>query len=472
MLRDRFRLPGFRPGQRKLIEAVIAGRDALGVLPTGGGKSLCYQVPAVVRGGLTLVVSPLLSLIEDQVERGRRLGLRAGGLSSAQSERENRRVLDAGRRGELDLLFLAPERMTTGAVEHLLAARAPSLVVVDEAHCISLWGNDFRPSYRSFFEGRSSRRHPVLALTATATPAVRRDIARVLGLVRPLEVVTSFDRPNLVWRVERAATPADKVACLVPRLRAALARGRWSAAIVYAGTRRTVRSLQAELALRGVEARPYHAGLPAAARLEAQDWFLSSRHPVLVATNAFGMGIDRADVRFVAHYSLPASLEAYYQEAGRAGRDGQEAHVLALDGPGDGALRRSLLSGSRPAPETVLALHGVLRRVTRPGEALSERALARALPPGWDASSADGMLRALQAAGGVRARESGRLEVCPGPLDLGPVRDLRRQGLAGLRAAERFLGARGCRRRELLAWFGERSPRRCHACDRCGAQSW
>lgn len=468
LLRDRFRLPAFRPGQRALIEAVLAGRDALGVLPTGGGKSLCYQVPAAARGGLSVVVTPLLSLIDDQVGRARALGFRAEGLGSTRAPGRNRAALEAAARGELDLLFLAPERLEQEPVRRLLRAGTVSLAVVDEAHCISLWGNDFRPSYRRLGEALARpRTFPVLALTATATPAVRLDVARVLDLRAPEQVVLSFDRPNLSWTVVRCAGPGVKRDVLLPALRRALAEAPWSSAIVYAGTRRAVRAVHAELARGGLEARPYHAGLDAPLRLEAQRWFLEARHPVLVATNAFGMGIDRPDVRLVAHHSVPASLEAYYQEAGRAGRDGRPARVLALDAPADRDLRRGLLDSSRPPPDRLAELHEVLLRVFGPGRPVRPDRLRTGLAPAWAGQAGPAALRGLEAAGGLSVREDGFLSIHEGPLDLGPVRALRRQGVDGLAAAERFLRTRGCRRRVLLGWFGESAPSRCEACDRC-----
>ena len=461
-MRERFGLTRFRPGQRTLIDAVLAGRDVMGVLPTGGGKSLCYQLPAHLLRGLTLVLTPLISLIEDQVRRARAVGLRVAGLSSSHSGAENRAALDRARCGDLDILFMAPERLATTPLHALIRRTPPALIVVDEAHCISLWGMDFRPTYREIGRLLHPRRSPLLALTATATPAVRADIHHVLGLVRPRVHVASFDRPELFWSVRRLSARAPKAPAIV----GAVARHS-GARLIYGATRRSVRLLQARLSGAGWMARAYHAGLSPRERSEAQRWFVEAEAPILVATNAFGMGIDRPDVRLVVHESLPLSLEAYYQEAGRAGRDGAPSEVLALYQRGDRRRRRALLDRSRLPPGAVVRAHRRLLTYTGGGGWLGEERLLKALPPTWS-GRIPVLTEALILAGGAeRGGSEGSVRLLPGPLRPGPLRARRKAGILGIRAIERFAEGRRCRRSTLLAFFGESGPRRCGACDRC-----
>ncbi len=462
VLARRFGLTAFRPGQRSLIEAVLQGRDVLGVLPTGGGKSLCYQLPAALLPGVAVVITPLVSLIEDQVVRARAVGLQAAGLSGLRRASENQAALEAAQQRRLDLLFLAPERLRARPVRVLLRGGAPSLIVVDEAHCISLWGMDFRPSYRVIGDALRPRRVPLIALTATAAPEVRADILGVLRMVDPVVRVSSFDRPELFWSVQHVRGLAAKARALMDAI-----RQHGGARLVYAATRRSVRVLHARFAGCGWGCRPYHAGLPASVRSDTQRWFTEARAPVLVATNAFGMGIDRSDVRLVAHESLPLSLEAYYQEAGRAGRDGRSAQVLALDDPKDRARRRALLNRSRPHRDVVSRAHSILMRGLGPGGAVHAGRLEKCLPRSL-VDQAEPLIRCLELAGGVGAVDGDpSLRLLPGPLDLAPVQRRHRAGLRGIRAVERFARSRRCRRRTLLGFFGEPAPRRCQACDRC-----
>lgn len=303
--------------------AALRGRDCLAVLPTGGGKSLCFQVPALLLPGLTLVVSPLISLMQDQVRVLQARGVAAAYLSSTQSAETRTAVLAAVERGSLKLLYVAPERLP-----HFVppAGRRISLLAVDEAHCVSEWGHEFRPQYRSIGEQRRRLGNPpAIALTATATADTRADIARVIGLVRPVEVSSSFDRPSLRFFARRMPSEQKRLSHLQALLRKS--RGR---AIVYAQTRNRTDGVAAVLRRWGFAALPYHAGLPGRARKALLARFLDGRITVIVATSAFGMGIDKADVRLVVHVGVPKRPEAYYQEAGRAGRDGQasECHLL------------------------------------------------------------------------------------------------------------------------------------------------
>src|SRR4051794_22437942 len=324
-LRSVFGFEAFRPGQAEAVRAVTGPgppRDVLVVMPTGAGKSLCYQLPALVRDDLTLVVSPLVSLMQDQVEA---LGGRAALVNSQQDPMTNQAALDAACRGDVRLLYVAPERFGSPGFLDAVKDRV-GLFVVDEAHCVSQWGHDFRPDYfRLADAARYLGAKAIVASTATATPTVARDIERRLGLREPAIVTTGFDRPNLDFAVIRVASTKAKHR----RIAAALAEEGATPAIVYAGTRagvdRLARSLSADL---DREVLAYHAGLGRAPRAEAQRRFMSGEVDVVVATNAFGMGVDKADVRTVVHESVPGSLEAYYQEACRAGRDGQPSRAL------------------------------------------------------------------------------------------------------------------------------------------------
>ena len=317
----------FRPLQREAMEAVLADRDSLVVLPTGGGKSLCFQVPAVVRPGLAVVVSPLISLMKDQVDTLVGNGVPAGLYNSSLAAAEKRAVVAGLREGRYRLLYVSPERMVGEGSDGFLALLASCgvrFVAVDEAHCISQWGHDFRPEYRQLAQLRQLLPGiSVHAYTATATARVRRDIASQLGLNDPLELVGSFDRPNLVYRVLPRAV-------LKRQLLDVLARHRREAGIIYCTSRREVDALAAWLTSEGTPARPYHAGLGEEERSQNQDAFLSERVDVIVATVAFGMGIDRSNVRFVVHAGAPRSIEHYQQESGRAGRDGLEAECLLI----------------------------------------------------------------------------------------------------------------------------------------------
>ena len=326
-LTELFGFPGFRRGQREAVAAAVAGRDVLVVMPTGSGKSLCYQLPALMRADLTVVVSPLVSLMQDQVQALERVAPGRVGLVNAQQDASvNRRVIERAAAGELRLLYVAPERFSSpGFLERIRRARI-GLFVVDEAHCVSQWGHDFRPDYfRLADAARWLGAEAILASTATATPQVATDIVGRLGLRDPVRVATGFDRPNLSF----AVVPCASKQAAHRGIAAALAEPGALPGIVYAGTRADCERLAGRLGSElGVEVIAYHAGLARDARAEAQRRFMAGEAPVVVATNAFGMGVDKADVRTVCHESVPSSIEAYYQEAGRAGRDGRPARCL------------------------------------------------------------------------------------------------------------------------------------------------
>jgi ATP-dependent DNA helicase RecQ len=336
-LHRHFGFAGFRPGQREACEAALAGRDVMVVMPTGSGKSLCYQLPALLRDDVTVVVSPLVALMQDQVEAlaARGLGGRVALVNAQQDAGANAEALRRAAAGELRLLYVAPERFAAPGFHERMASARVGLFVVDEAHCVSQWGHDFRPDYfRLADAARALQAVAIVASTATATPRVAADVARRLGLRDPLRVATGFDRPNISFSVARPA-PQEKRALVAQALRAEDALP----AIVYAGTRAGAEELASDLSgALGEAAAAYHAGLDRRQRAQVQRRFLADDIRVICATNAFGMGVDKANVRTVLHASVPASLEAYYQEAGRAGRDGGPARALLLAENRDKAL--------------------------------------------------------------------------------------------------------------------------------------
>jgi ATP-dependent DNA helicase RecQ len=340
ILRDIFGYVGFRENQRAIIDAAMAGRDSLVLMPTGGGKSLCFQIPSLIREGSGLVVSPLIALMEDQVGALRELGLDAAYLNSTLNAAQQRAVIERLETGELDLLYIAPERLMQPATLEMLAGVKLSLIAIDEAHCVSQWGHDFRPEYLALdaladvFPGV-----PRMALTATATPATRKEIVERLALENPDIYVSSFDRPNIRYSVHTKTDPRSQ-------LKRFLSNHRGEAGIVYALTRKRVEQTAEWLRKEGFDALPYHAGLTSGARAEHQRRFVTDDAVVIVATIAFGMGIDKPDVRFVAHLDLPKSIESYYQETGRAGRDGEPAEAWMVYGLADVVQLRQIVESS------------------------------------------------------------------------------------------------------------------------------
>jgi ATP-dependent DNA helicase RecQ len=350
-LRDVFGYGTFRPPQEEIVDTLIKGHDAFVLMPTGGGKSLCYQIPALHREGVAIVVSPLISLMKDQVDALVAFGVRAVGYNSSLGAKEARQVLARLHAGELDMLYVAPERLLSDGFLDRLKELPIALFAVDEAHCVSQWGHDFRPEYvqlgqlRRLFPGV-----PMIALTATADPQTRGDILARLGLQQARCFVAGFDRPNIRYSVIEKQKP-------FAQLTAFLESQRSNAGIVYALSRKRVEELAQRLAAAGWKAEPYHAGMSDADRTRVQEAFLRDDLQIVVATVAFGMGIDKSNVRFVVHYDLPKNIESYYQETGRAGRDGMPSEALLLFGYGDIAISRGLIEKGGNPEQKRIELH-------------------------------------------------------------------------------------------------------------------
>ncbi|TKI04162.1 ATP-dependent DNA helicase RecQ [Martelella alba] len=344
ILHDTFGYQQFRPGQQALINAVISGRDCLAVMPTGGGKSLCYQIPALVAEGLTLVVSPLISLMKDQVDQLLAYGVPAACLNSSQTREQQHEIIAACREGRLKLLYIAPERLMMDNMLDQLSSWRLAMIAVDEAHCISQWGHDFRPEYRALGQVKGHFPHiPFIALTATADDATRRDIVRLLALRDPLIQVSSFDRPNIRYTLVEKYKPIEQLWHFVQGQRG-------KGGIIYCNSRSRVEDISARLQSKGISADAYHAGLSNERRAQVQEAFQRDDLQVVVATVAFGMGINKPNVRFVLHYDIPRNIESYYQETGRAGRDGLPAEAVLFYDPADMAWLRRCLE-EKPAGE-------------------------------------------------------------------------------------------------------------------------
>ena len=439
LLLHHFGYPDFRPAQTPVIRSILEGMDTLAVLPTGGGKSICFQVPALVLGGLTLVVSPLISLMQDQVEAASARGLSAACLNSTLVKAEQARVRGAMRDGSLRLLYVSPERLDRLSVELQAGGIRPRLLIIDEAHCIAEWGHDFRPSYRKLARMRYRLGQPqAVALTGSATPEVRLEIARTLRLTSGYALhLGSFDRTNLWFGAVQVQSEPERLRALL-----ALLRGDDVMAIVYAPTRGTTEAIARALSQAGHRAIPYHAGLSKPRRSAALDDFLRDRADVVVATCAFGMGIDKPNVRLVVHWAPPATPEAYYQEAGRAGRDGEFARCVLLWRATDAVLHRRQLE------------------VTFPPRRLLEQIWRK---PGGTVGVPANVLESAE-----RLRRELRPE--RGPVDWRPVAERRRRADYRIRAVEQYTRETGCRRAHMVGYFGERLGR-CSGCDRCSRRA-
>jgi ATP-dependent DNA helicase RecQ len=482
-LQHHFGYPDFRGAQPQAIRAILAGRDVLVLMPTGGGKSLCFQIPALVLPGLTLVISPLISLMKDQVDTLARRGVPATFVNSTLDSDEVERRLAACVDGRMKLLYVAPERCESDDFRRRLGAMNVSLFAVDESHCISEWGHDFRPSYMRLGDVRRVLGCPTIALTATATPAVRDDILDCLGLTRPVIIAGGFDRKNLAWHVVATRGEAEKDRRLLELLR----RPRDGTAVVYAPTRRKVDALADLLNHAGVRAAGYHAGASADDRHRLQDAFMSGDIPVIVATNAFGMGIDKPDVRLVVHHAMPATLESYYQEAGRGGRDGGPADCVLLYAHEDRLTHEFLIDQRQPAEEWIRAVHdAVCRNTTKDGSArVSLSRLAEEAGIEGGPAVVDSALSILERAGTLRLIRQHRSTLPDrrritidgdaigiDEMDWRPVRTGREREYTRLDRMQRYACYRGCRRGYVLRYFGDPAAmNRCDGCDWCLGRS-
>src|SRR5690349_8621969 len=484
-LRQHFGFEDFREGQREVIGSILEGKDAVVVMPTGSGKSLCYQLPAMIRDGVTLVVSPLIALMKDQVDALRARGLPATFINSSIPEAEQRARIDALRRREHKLVYIAPERFRSSRFNAALQSIPVSLFAVDEAHCISTWGHDFRPDYlrlRSVIRSLGSVQ--TLALTATATPYVRSDIIQQLGLDKPQTFVSGFDRPNLSIEVVHTEKEREKIA----RIRS-LAKQMPGSGIIYASTRKAVEQVGNKLKALDLRVSLYHAGMTDVQRVKAQDELMSGRTQMIVATNAFGMGIDKPDIRFVVHYQMPGSIEAYYQEIGRAGRDGLPSTCMLLFNYADKNTHDFFIEGSYPDMSVVKQVYDALAATELRRIELSTSEIARRTGE-RNEMAVQSALYILERAGhiqrtapalnrGGRGAQQGRSILM---LDSAPVaqlridpKDISRRGeleRRKLRAMIDFCYTDYCYRAHILNYFGDRHhARQCGTCGNCAPKA-
>lgn len=471
VLRDVFGFEEFLSGQQEIVDHILAGRDGLAVMPTGGGKSLCYQLPGLVKEGVTIVVSPLIALMKDQVDALHAKGVRAAVINSTQSWDEQKQILDEVRAGEIKLLYVAPERFRAGSFTSAMAQTEIAMLAIDEAHCLSQWGHDFRPDYLRLGKARKDLGNPqCVAFTATATPVVRVDILKVLALDDPFETITGFGRPNLSFNITPVAKKAEKF----KRLREIIVEHKTG--IIYCATRKKVDEVSETLASWGIKVAAYHGGMTDQERDRVQESFISKKKDVAVATNAFGMGIDRSDVRFVAHFEVPGSVEAFYQEAGRAGRDGETAWCELLWNYADTRTQEFFLEGVNPGPGVVRDLYQWLRSSADSNDEVyrsldemrDELGVSNGMAVGAALSllARSGYVQRFDVPGqrlrGTRLMKPGeRLE-----LDEAAMEEKERRDREKLDSMIALCESGGCRQEWILDYFGEEG-KECGTCDVC-----
>lgn len=462
-LQRQFGLSGFRPGQEAAIRALVEGRDVLGIMPTGAGKSLIYQLTAFELPGVTVVVSPLLALMRDQEVKLRRTGVVAARLDSTLTTKETNKTLDDIEEGKRKLIYVTPERAASGKLEDELGGQKVSLFVVDEAHCVSEWGHDFRPSY--LFLQRACEqlgRPPVCALTATATPQVATDIAAQLGLKTPEIIHTGFDRPSLSFEVRETGDEKAQVKRLLRLIRKVQ-----GSVIIYCSTIRTVEAIAGALPVLGLKVGMYHGKMAKADRDAAQQAFMRNNPRIMVATNAFGLGVDKPDIRAVIHYNVPGSMEAYYQEAGRAGRDGRPSRCILLYNPQDEQVQNFFVAGKYPTRSDVMAVWQALRDGA---DNLRELALAASV-----SQSKTRVVLNIFKELDLMVEQPGQVFVPSGKetdeLTLGRAAESYRRRREGdrsrLACMIRYAQSTRCRMQILLEYFGEKTPPLCRRCDNC-----
>jgi ATP-dependent DNA helicase RecQ len=475
-LKSLFGFEEFRKGQREAMETITAGNDALIVMPTGSGKSLCYQLTACVKEGVTVIISPLIALMKDQVDGLRKIGLPATEINSSMSWDEQQRRIDGLRNGEYKLVYVAPERFRSGSFRNALAQVDVSMLAVDEAHCVSQWGHDFRPDYLRISDIRHELGDPqTVALTATATKFVQKDIVEQLDMPDAEILVSGFERPNLFFEVFHARRDSDKV----KRLMALVDYYDGESIVVYCATRKQVRQVHKKLGREGVSSATYHGGMGDQDRAQIQNSWMAGEVPVLVATNAFGMGVDKADVRAVVHYNVPGSVEAYYQEAGRAGRDGEPAHCLLLFNYGDKGIHEFFMENSYPLRTEILRIWQYLSSLGTGTHNVDADSISRELDRGGAKVHSFGVessLRLLQGGGHIEVLPSGQgVSV----LDQAPVADVNvdwdaiehRRSVANEQLGNmlQYASASGCHQAELLEYFNSEPSfgDKCGNCDAC-----
>lgn len=476
VLQRQFGYHDFREGQAEVIAAVLQGRNCIVVMPTGSGKSLCYQLPALLLPGRTIVISPLIALMKDQTAALQNRAITASFINSSIPFEQQKETLSAFLAGQLRILYIAPERFRSAYFVNALKQVPLSLFVVDEAHCISQWGHDFRPDYLRLRDVIQTLNHPpVMALTATATPHIRVDIAEQLGLTQADHFVAGFDRSNLHLSVDQTKTQKSKLAALDRFLRDMSGPG-----IVYAATRKIVEWLARELTFRRIRALPYHAGLTADERNRTQDAFMNNQVEAIVATNAFGMGIDKPDIRWIAHFNMPDSIESYYQEIGRAGRDGRPSTCTLLFAPRDVVIQQYFLEADNPHPELIARVYRYLWQRAAPQLEITSAQIAEAIDVRHVMAVGTALVK-LEKAGHIQLMRRGHTDehaylirmLDPEPrdtLNIDQVELARRAAYDQWKLQQMidYASTGQCLRRFILNYFGDRKKlERCGACSNC-----